>query len=122
MIQRHIASTSAAALLVIVACSPETSGVFSETDRDLSCDLTSCDACTTCSTQAGGVCQGAYAAFVAHPDSELYYTCFAGCADATCREGCGATYEQAGSLYSDLSECLHCSACPTTCGDPFGEC
>ncbi len=122
MIRRCVASMLGGALLSFVACTPETTGIFSETERDLSCDVTSCDACTTCSSQAGGICQGAYEAFIGHPDSELYYVCIAACADATCRDGCGATYEEAGNLYDTLSACLHCTACPSTCGDPFAEC
>lgn len=109
-------------LFVVVACTPDTTGIFSETERDLSCDVTSCDACTTCTTQQGGICQGSYEAFVGNPDSELYYTCVAGCADEPCRDNCGVQFEQAGNLYSQLSVCLHCTACPVTCGDPFSEC
>ncbi len=91
---------------------------------DETCDAEndSCDSCSQCSVEPGGVCHEAWSACGSSQDCTGLVDCFSGCqGDAGCMDTCADAHPNGMALYTAAKFCLFCNACPTNCNS-YGIC
>ncbi|RLB47054.1 MAG: hypothetical protein DRJ42_26280 [Deltaproteobacteria bacterium] len=85
--------------------------------------LASCSDCNGCAVASGGPCEAQDLACSAEPDCDAYVICREDCEGSeSCDAMCAEDHATGYALFNATSECVFCTACPTSCGIPSDLC
>ena len=75
----------------------------------------------TCSACMQNTCETQCVAVMGEPTVNDYLTCYDGCSDQTCADGCDTQYPEASSVYNGLNDCI-VNQCADDCNINTGSC